>query len=254
MNFIMSLPSEPFTERVFYFVISFSSLAVFCLIILVFFLIQSKKRERESVQEEEVKNRAYDDAMRIMDDARLRSLKILEESQNRASKSIEHVTEITKEQREDLEKKFDVLYQKQAKILEELGQDYIQTYKNALSKERMESLQVIDQASEVLKNELFSGIKEMTDTVRKETMEKQNLVEKKLQDEYSRVEEEVKEYKRKKIDELNARIFDVVADVSEVVLGRSIDQRSHEKIISETLKDELAKQGLVSDTNDYEAA
>lgn len=250
----MSLPSEPFTERVFYFVISFSSLAVFCLIILVFFLIQSKKRERESVQEEEVKNRAYDDAMRIMDDARLRSLKILEESQNRASKSIEHVTEITKEQREDLEKKFDVLYQKQAKILEELGQDYIQTYKNALSRERMESLQVIDQASEVLKNELFSGIKEMTDTVRKETMEKQNLVEKKLQDEYSRVEEEVKEYKRKKIDELNARIFDVVADVSEVVLGRSIDQRSHEKIITETLKDELAKQGLVSDTNDYEAA
>lgn len=250
----MSLPSEPFTERIFYFVISFSSLAVFCLIILVLFLIQSKKRERKTVEEEEVKNRAYDDAMKIMDDARLRSLKILEESQNKASKSIEHVTEITKEQREDLEKKFDVLYQKQAKILEELGQDYIQTYKNALSKERMESLQVIDQASVVLKNELFSGIKEMTDTVRKETMEKQNLVEKKIQDEYAKVEEEVKEYKRKKIDELNTRIFDVVADVAEVVLGRAIDQRSHEKIISETLKNELTKQGLVSETNDYETA
>ena len=85
---------------------------------------------------------------------------------------------------------------------------------------------------------------EITDAVRKGTIEKQKEVEKKLEDEYSRIEAEINAYKVQKSEEINARIFDIIAKVSDKVLGRVIDQSSHEKFILDTLKEELMKQGF----------
>ncbi|GIW60429.1 MAG: hypothetical protein KatS3mg087_1495 [Patescibacteria group bacterium] len=244
MDFIFLLPNDLFTERVFYFVIAFSSLTVFILVLIMVYLIQYKRQEKDAKLEQEIKDRAYEQAMKIMDSARLKSLKILEASQTKAHKSLESVSSLSEEARQELEKKFADIYDKHLSILEELGQDLVKTYKEALEKERKENFQVIDQTSEMLKRELTSELIEIRDTVRKGTIEKQKEIETKLEEEYSRIEEEIKAYKAQKVEEINARIFEIIAKVSDIVLGRVMDQSLHEKFILDALREELMKQGF----------
>src|SRR3989339_726664 len=244
MDLAILLPNEFFTERVFYFVIAFSSLTVFILVLVFLYILQRNKQEREVFLEKEIKDKAYAEAMKIMDSARLKSLKILEESQLKAHRSLDSATSLSKEARDDLDRKFAAIYDKQTSTLEGLGQELVKTYKDALDKERRENMQVIDETSEMLKRELTAEVVEITDTVRKGTIEKQKEVEKKLEDEYSRIEAEINAYKAQKTEEINSRIFDIVAKVSDRVLGRVIDQSSHEKFILDTLKEELMKQGF----------
>ncbi|HCC42631.1 TPA: hypothetical protein DEP93_04135, partial [candidate division WWE3 bacterium] len=87
MDLAILLPNEFFTERVFYFVIAFSSLTVFILVLVFLYILQRNKQEREVFLEKEIKDKAYAEAMKIMDSARLKSLKILEESQLKAHRS-----------------------------------------------------------------------------------------------------------------------------------------------------------------------
>ena len=244
MDLAILLPNEFFTERVFYFVIAFSSLTVFILVLVFLYILQRNKQEREVFLEKEIKDKAYAEAMKIMDSARLKSLKILEESQLKAHQSLDSATSLSKEARDDLDRKFAAIYDKQTATLEGLGQELVETYKDALEKERQEKLQVIGETSDMLKRELTSEVMEITDTVRKGTIEKQKEIEKKLEDEYSRIEEEINAYKAQKTEDINARIFDIIAKVSDKVLGRVIDQSSHEKFILDTLKEELMKQGF----------
>ena len=244
MDFSILLPNEFFTERVFYFVIAFSSLAVLILVLILLYVFQSKKQEKDRLMENEIKDKAYVEAMKIMDSARLKSLKILEESQLKAHKSLDNASSLSKEARAELDRKFAVIYDKQTSTLDGLSQELVKTYKDALEKERKENMQVIDETSDMLKRELTAEVIEITDTVRKGTIEKQKEIEKKLEEEYSRVEEEINAYKAQKTEEINSRIFDIIARVSDRVLGRVIDQSSHEKFILDTLTEELMKQGF----------
>ena len=244
MDFSILLPNEFFTERVFYFVIAFSSLTVLILVLILLYVFQSKKQAKDRLMENEIKDKAYVEAMKIMDSARLKSLKILEESQLKAHKSLDNASSLSKEARAELDRKFAVIYDKQTSTLDGLSQELVKTYRDALEKERKENMQVIDETSDMLKRELTAEVIEITDTVRKGTIEKQKEIEKKLEEEYSRVEEEINAYKAQKTEEINSRIFDIIARVSDRVLGRVIDQSSHEKFILDTLTEELMKQGF----------
>ncbi|KKS16411.1 MAG: hypothetical protein UU74_C0043G0009 [Candidatus Woesebacteria bacterium GW2011_GWA1_41_7] len=237
MDFTILLPNEFFTERIFYFVIAFSALTVLILVLIFVHMFQKEKQEKEAALETEIKDKAYADAMKIMDSARLKSLKILEESQLKAHRSLDSATNLSKDARDELDRKFAAIYDKQTSTLEGLGQELVQTYKDALEKERKENLQVIGETSDMLKRELSSEVKEITDAVRKGTIEKQKEVD-------SRIEAEINAYKVQKTEDINARIFDIIAKVSDKVLGRVIDQSSHEKFILDTLKEELMKQGF----------
>ena len=185
MDFSILLPNEFFTERVFYFVIAFSSLTVLILVLILLYVFQSKKQAKDRLMENEIKDKAYVEAMKIMDSARLKSLKILEESQLKAHKSLDNASSLSKEARAELDRKFAVIYDKQTSTLDGLSQELVKTYKDALEKERKENMQVIDETSDMLKRELTAEVIEITDTVRKGTIEKQKEIEKKLEEEYS---------------------------------------------------------------------
>ncbi len=244
MDFTILLPTDFSNERIFYFALAFSCLAVF-IVALSFLQVGQLKKSREQKNiEEKIKDKAYSDAMKIMDDARIKSLKILEESQLKAHKSLDHASNLSNEAKLELDKKFNAIYDKHAETLEGLGDALVRTYREALDKERQENLKVIDETSDMLRRELTSEMMEIKDAVRKGTIEKQQEIEKKLEEEYQKIEAELKDYKQKKSEDLNNRIFDIIAKVSEKVLGRVIDQSSHERFVLDTLKEELMKQGF----------
>ena len=85
---------------------------------------------------------------------------------------------------------------------------------------------------------------ELKDVVKKETIEAQDALEDKVNREYAKVDAEIKEYKRKKIEGLNRKIFELLSNIYTEVLKQDLDQTKHEKLILELLEQELKTSGL----------
>ena len=80
--------------------------------------------------------------------------------------------------------------------------------------------------------------------MRDRTYETQKKIEEKLQKSYEQVEEEIKQYKKDKINNIQENIFNIISEITEKVVGKSISLEDHEILIIDMLKDEIKKLGL----------
>jgi len=234
MNKILPI-AQPFIVYTLYLLLLF---ALACLLVVLAYIlvisIAERKRKKDLEKEsKEIHDDAYQEAMRILDEARVKSINIMGEAQIRAQKVLSEVTNLSTEAKNGLTKRIEALYLKQENILEQMGGELAKFYKEIISKEKIE-----------IKKEAISNIEEFKDTMEKETIESQKEIEEKLKQSYEEVEKELADYKREKVSALNEKIFQVLADITEKIVGKSVDQTEHEKIILETLRDEIRKLGL----------
>jgi len=124
------------------------------------------------------------------------------------------------------------------------------SYRKALEKENNENIQTLAKTAEVIKNEVMSDIDKFKDSMRDRTYETQKKIEEKLQKSYEQVEEEIKQYKKDKINNIQENIFNIISEITEKVVGKSISLEDHENLIIDMLKDEIKKLGLSYDHED----
>lgn len=82
---------------------------------------------------------------------------------------------------------------------------------------------------------------EILQEFRQTTREAQEHMLKKLTDERELAEKEIAEYKKRRIEMLDAEISEAVQDFSRSVLGKGIDGATHEQLIEDALR-EIKKQ------------
>lgn len=254
MNLVSILPENLiFFQENFYYLILFVStlLILFFCILLIGLLIKELKVSR--VPEDAVKEAAYRDALRILDDARVRSLKILNTSQEKAARSLEDTANLSKATKEEFKSKLRELYRQQETMLSNASGEILTTYKKAMEDEKVESIKTLSDSISQVKDELQEEISEFKNVLRKQTYETQRQIEEKLQMGYQEVEKEIGEYKSEKITQIHDKLLETLATVSVRVLGVTISTDDQEKFIYDALKDELKKAGLVREASLEEA-
>lgn len=237
---------------VIFFLLSFALIFLILMLVYVFMttVFDRLKRRRLDDEVKEVHENAYEDALKILDDARVKSVKLFGDSQLRAQKIISEAGELSETSREDLVKKLEDLSARQEETYQQLSSGFVKSYKEALEKEKNENIRTLAETTEMLKDEVLSGVDDFKDTIRKSTIVSQQQVEEKLEASYKAVEKEIQDYKEEKIAALNSKIFHILADISEKVIGSSIDLVDHEKFILDTLKDEVRKLSPKNDPQD----
>jgi F0F1-type ATP synthase membrane subunit b/b' len=95
-----------------------------------------------------------------------------------------------------------------------------------------------------MKQEAIKGVDELKNVVKKETIGAQDALEEKIAREYAKVDDEIKEYKKKKVNSLNKKVYELLSNIYTEVIGQDLDQVKHEKLIIELLEKELSKSGL----------
>jgi cell division septum initiation protein DivIVA len=212
---------------------------------LLFRILRKERVNREVVKMHE---NAYEEALRILDEARVKSARLFGDAQIKSQEMLSETEDITDEKKKELNRKLEVLSFKQEEMFKQLGESLVKSYKEALEKEKNESIKSLAETQEMIKDEVLSNIGDFKDTIRKGTIVAQEQMEEKLKKSYEEVEREIAKYKEEKIAALNAKIFQILADVSEKVFGKSVDQTGHEKFVLDTLKDEVRKLGLGHDS------
>lgn len=222
--------------------------AVFLILFLFYNLIslflRILRKERANREVMKVHENAYEDALKILDEARVKSTRLFGDAQIKSQKMLGEAENITDEKKKELNRKLEALSFRQEEVFKQLGEGLVKSYKEALEKEKNESIRSLAETREMIKDEVLSDIDDFKDTIRKGTVEAQKQVEEKLKKSYEDVEREIAKYKEEKITALNGKIFQILANVSEKVLGKSVDQTGHEKFVLDTLKDEIRKLGL----------
>ncbi|HOA18734.1 MAG TPA: hypothetical protein PKK54_02450 [bacterium] len=224
------------------------------ILIVLYFLIKDFLYSFTSyVKERSLKasnDAAYNSALRMLDEARIKSLRTIGEGQAKAQQIFSEIEDISEERKNDIRNRLEELYKKQEELVKQMNIEIANSYRKALEKENNENIQTLAKTAEVIKNEVMSDIDKFKDSMRDRTYETQKKIEEKLQKSYEQVEEEIKQYKKDKINNIQENIFNIISEITEKVVGKSISLEDHENLIIDMLKDEIKKLGLSYDHED----
>jgi hypothetical protein len=218
--------------------------AVEILIIIFLYIIRSNLSgwgKGHSLSSEEIQQAAYEEAMRVLDQARVKSIKIIYDSQNKAEKFAKDINSLDEQAKARLLNRIESLYESQEKSLAQLGKDLSQSYQEAIEVEKKENIKTIAATTEIIKKEVLSNIDDFKDAIRKETVGGQLEVEERLKKSYEEVEAQIQDYKWKKIKSLNERIMQIIADIAEQVFSKKVDFKDQEKVVLEMLEEGISK-------------
>ncbi len=196
---------------------------------------------------DKIKQDAYNEAARILDDARAKSMGIVSEATHRAQTSISAIEKLSSESKSLLSTELDELAKAQAGALKTSSLELLESYKTALTKQQEESIQSLEEASGAVEKELLQEVDEFKETLKEETADIHAKVEEKVLAEYAKVEQELDSYKTRRTKEIDETIYDILQDVSKRVLGEALSMEDHQDLVLQALEEAKQKNVFSSD-------
>lgn len=168
---------------------------------------------------QEIISSANDRAHEIVSQAKILEAKTTENSN-------EIATQLLTAQREELEKARSQLLKEYRKVLEDLYKENINLFRN-ISKDI--------EAQATLEVEDFKNI------LRRETLESQKIVGKRIDKLYADTQIEVEQYKKQELQKVQDNIYKIVENAVALAIGKSIDLDKHEDLVMEALEEATEK-------------
>lgn len=120
------------------------------------------------------------------------------------------------------------------KIVEKAKEDAIEIINTAYAEEVKK---VARQIAIDFKNEAIAEIGRFKKELEENVIDSEKAAEKVLAEEFDKVRAEVDAYKKQKEAEIDAKVKQILIDVTKSVLGSSIDFRAHEDLVIKALTD-----------------
>lgn len=213
------------------FLLFFSML--FAVLFLYFQSILGKTRKQDYLDKEE----AYKKAMTLLDESRREAQKLVEETNKNTLQTLNDAGELSDSVKASLETQLKSLAEKQMAYLEKITQGFVSDYKDAVSVEKKQNLQRLEEVTSGISDEILHEVTDFKDILHKETVEKEALVESELRTTHKQIEDELVAYKATKIKEIENNIYDILSDISKKVLGKAITVEDQEEYILKILED-----------------
>ncbi len=198
---------------------------------------------------EKIKNSAYKKAEDIVDGAKEASLKIIEEANAKAQKTINSAKEISDGSKNDIKRHLDEVSLKHIELLENTSKELNSFYKQAIEYQKGKSITTLQELSHTIEGELASEVDEFKEVLHKETVDSQRMVEQKLQDAYKEIGSEIDMYRNEKIRLVETNIFRILAEVSKEVFGKSISLEDKQDLVFRALEAAKRKEDFKSGDN-----
>ena len=185
-----------------------------------------KEFEAVTKSQRHVLDKSYHQAEEVLDSAHQQALQTIQQANQKASHLISLGGTFAEEQKDVLSAQMKVT-----------SQEELNDYKLTLQKSQQELLSSLGQVSDELQRAAESELTQFRQDLAKSTTETQGLFAKQLQVELGAVDGEVKKYRQDLLDKTNAHMFDVVQQVVQEVLHKSLTKTEHEALVIEALEE-----------------
>lgn len=199
--------------------------------LLVISLLVAYLRALKKVTEIKSKKRSIEDeaaleADKIITEARNQASQIIQESQTKASAIVKEAGVLNE--------------QVKNQILTEISQvtnEYAKSYQEVLAKAKTDVIKIVSNISDDVKKEASLEIQTMRQALTQEVAAAQAATKKAIEDSLSKVEGEVESYKKARFERIDKAVLDIIRQVSQRVIGRSLSTEEKEDLIIKSLEE-----------------
>lgn len=277
------LPSDPLIIIIAVLSVLIALLVIFVVLVVTYKFLSRwlKFLEKERTKDEEaIKAKAYKQAYNIMEDAKQKSLKLLEEANIKAQDTIGAAKAFSDESKKTMQDELQKVTQSQISALHSTSGEILNSYKDIIEQQKRESItqlttiskemeteaaQSLDELKGVVKEmegealkelgELKGVAKEMEDEAAKsldefrqalqtETVDSHKKIEEKLVSMFDAVRADLDGYKSTKIKEIDESINELLVKVSKLVLGKVISLEDHQDLVKASLDEAKRELGF----------
>ena len=211
-------------------VLLFLIAAVFFFIAMYARLLEELNTLRTSHSHTSLKE--HQDATRLVEQAKNRSLEIIEASERKAKEIIASTDFFSAVSSDQISESVKTASQKQT-------QDYLKV----LEQVKVEVLGQFTSLSQHVEKEAVKDMEDFRKNLEAETLKSENMLETKVQEEHKKSNAELTAYKQTVIKKIDENMFEIVNQVVHKVVGKTLTPAEHQALVLQALEE--AKQNHV---------
>lgn len=189
-------------------------------------------------------SRRYDDIVSsmekteadFMEDARNKSAEIIEESTKKAQQILNESQVISADSKKTLDSALETIIKHQVGYFEKATADFLNEYKKELENLKSSAIKITQSASKNIELDTVKEINNFDEILAKETYDGQKIVEGKIEEEFSKAQKQVQDYKTEMLKKTQEDIYKILERISRDAIGKSLNLSDHEQLIIEALE------------------
>lgn len=170
--------------------------------------------------------------------------KLLQAANKKAEEIILQAIELKHESVASLQNSQDTMIQNQTEALKQISEDLFSKQQEEVNKINEENIKILINIYKDIEESAKSDFANYKKIVEEQTFQAEKIAEARINQEYQKLESEIAELKRKKLEELNNNINNMLLKISKEVVGKSLDISDHEDLVIKAL-DKAKKEGII---------
>lgn len=213
-------------------------------VLIVFYAQVLNKLHLMQKDEEKLKQQINKKGEEVLDRAREKAEEVITEAVDKAQEILGSAALFNEKAKSILDRKLESVSKNQAGMLERSSLDLLKDYEKAIEELKQDNINLFRNISKNIETYASQELKDFKDTLQKETVDSQKIVEQKIEEEFKKAEDDLKTYKLEQLKKIDESIFLLLHNISEMTIGKILNFEQHEELIIEAL--EKAKRNLAS--------
>lgn len=186
---------------------------------------------------------AYDEATKILNEARMSSLGILRNAHKKALNTLENSSIFNKSLRREVEESVERLVHKHLSSIEDLSKEMEEIYRKTAQTQKERNISTLQDATETMQKEILEGVSDFKETLRQETIETQEMVRAEIKQEYDKLKKELDDYRTDELKKIDEDMMKIVTIAAQKIIGKSLDTDTREDLVIQSLE-QAKKEGV----------
>jgi len=174
---------------------------------------------------------------------REKAIKMIDEANNKALDIISKATLSTDTVSETFKQEMSHISSVQIKEFKKATSDFTKAYFQVLQDLKVNNIEAFQNVSKDIEVNTTKEITNFKESMEKLTVLSQDEVKKKIDADYALLKKEIEDYKNQELQKVESGIYELLENVSKIVLGKALSLSEHEELIEKSLK-EAQKEGV----------
>lgn len=221
-----------------------ASLSILVVFLSASFVIYIRKLHRYQKENDTLKQQIQEKSIMLVANAREKAIRIIEEASIEAQRILSRVESFDNAAKQMLMKEIQYIAEKQKESLLTSTEELYEGYQTLIKENMLNSINIFKNISKNVEQTAILEVQDFKETMEKETMQSQKIVQEKIRAEYKELEKELDEYKMQKLKKIDETIYQLLQTVSRDLLAKVINLEDHKRLILlslDQLKDDLNK-------------
>lgn len=171
-----------------------------------------------------------------LSDTRQKAGRMIDEANNRAMDIINKANLSTDITSENFNQELKRIASLQIKEFEKATSDFMKLYSLVLQDLKSKNIEVFQNISKDIEVNTMEEIKNFKESMESLTVSSQNLVQKKIDNDYLTAKKEIQNYKEIELKKIDQGIYAILERISKLVLGKALNLSEHEDLIQKSLE------------------